>query len=105
MFLRRVKKGSVHYSVFLTSLSSGQAGGDLVRLEGYNREESWRFQDNLIVHYPSRKVLTAYKDGSLHLTPKHSISRLSLPDFIFSTTGAVIDRLLTLIDFVKVRSV
>ena len=84
-------------------LSSGQAGE--VTLLRSNTEESWSFQDNLIVHYPSGKVLTAYEDGSLHLAPRHSASRTSLPELIFSRTAAVLDKLLTLIDFVKVRSV
>lgn len=73
----------------------------MVTLLRSNREESWSFQDTLIVHHPSGNVLTAYKDGSLHLAPRLSASRTSLPGLIFSRTAAVLDKLLTLIDLVK----
>ena len=75
--------------------------GTLVTLTDSSTGGSWRLEEEYIVHQPSKKVLTAYKDGSIHLEQRKSQSRISIPPLVSSGLG-VINKLLNIIDFVKV---
>ena len=76
--------------------------GTLVTLAESSSPGTWRLEGEHILHQPSQKVLTAYKDGSIHLEERKSLSRASLPPLLSRSLGGVIDKLLNIIDFVKV---
>ena len=79
--------------------------GDEVTVEAdSNTGETWSVQEEFIIHHPTNKVLTAYKDGSIRLEAKKSSSRHSDPEFISSRSLGVFNKLLALIDFVKVSN-
>ena len=76
--------------------------GTLVTLADSTTPGIWRLEEKHIVHQPSKKVLTAYKDGSIHLEERKSTSRISVPPLVSRSLGGVVSKLLNIIDFVKV---
>ena len=76
--------------------------GTLVTLTDSTSPGSWRLEEEYLVHLPSQKVLTAYKDGSLHPEERKSQSRISVPALLSRSLGGVINKLLNIIDFIKV---
>ena len=76
--------------------------GTLVILAGSTNPGTWSLEEEYLVHLPSQKVLTAYKDGSLHLEERKSQSRISVPALLSRSLGGVINKLLNIIDFIKV---
>merc|ERR1712038_410161 len=75
--------------------------GTLVTLADSTTPGIWRLEEKHIVHQPSKKVLTAYKDGSIHLEERKSTSRISVPPLVSRSLGGVVSKLLNIIDFVK----
>ena len=81
---------------------SGPTVGTLVTLTASSSPGTWRMEEEHILHQPSQKVLTVYKDGSLHLEERKLLSRTSVPVHLSRSLGGVINKLLNIIDFVKV---